>query len=215
MVKRILLAGVMSLFVAGMVVAGDEAETKEPEPVAKAEESKEAEKDKEKKGNPVLLMETSLGNIKLELYPEKAPKTVENFMKYVADGFFDDTIFHRVIKNFMIQGGGFTAEMKQKAPTYSAIPLEAQNGLKNVRGSIAMARTSQPNSATCQFFINHKDNAGLDYPKPDGNGYAVFGKVLEGLEVVDKIADVQTTTVPPHQNVPAEPVLIKSVKEVE
>ena len=209
MLKRILLAGVLSLFVAGMVVAGDEAEpTRKPEPAAKAE------KGEEQKGNPVVLMETSMGSIKIELYPEKAPKTVANFMKYVADGFFDGMVFHRVMKNFMIQGGGFTEKMEQKNPTYAPIPLESKNGLKNVRGSIAMARTGEPNSATCQFFINHKDNAGLDYPKPDGNGYAVFGKVLEGMETVDKIANTATTARPPHQNVPVEPILIKSVKEI-
>jgi len=209
MQKRILLAVVLSLFVAGLAVAGDEVEPKQkPEPAAKAQKAEE------KEGNPVVLMETSMGNIKIELYPDKSPKTVENFLKYVADGFFDGTIFHRVMKNFMIQGGGFTEEMQQKVPTYDPIPLEAQNGLKNVRGAISMARTSNPNSATSQFFINHKDNPSLDYPKPDGHGYAVFGRVLEGMDTVDKIANTETTSRPPHANVPVEPVLIKSVKEI-
>ncbi len=211
MMKRILLAGVLGMFMAGGVVAED----KEEQPGATPEvSSKPTEAKAEKKGNPVILMETTAGNITIELYPEKAPKTVENFMKYVSDGFYTDTIFHRVISGFMIQGGGFTADMTQKTPTYPAIALEARNGLKNVRGAIAMARTNVPNSATCQFFINHKDNPGLDYPKPDGNGYAVFGKVTEGLETVDKIAGVATTSLPQGQNVPTEPILIKSVKEI-
>jgi len=211
MMKRILLAGVLSMFVAGGARAGDKEEKPSATPEAS---SKQTEVKAEKKGNPVILMETTAGNITIELYSEKAPKTVANFLKYVGDGFYTDTIFHRVIAGFMIQGGGFTADMKQKDATYPPIALEAKNGLKNVRGAIAMARTQNPNSATSQFFINHKDNPNLDYPKPDGNGYAVFGKVTEGIETVDKIASVATTNNPPYQNVPAEPVLIKSVKVI-
>ncbi|MBD3162531.1 MAG: peptidyl-prolyl cis-trans isomerase [Candidatus Eisenbacteria bacterium] len=200
---RILLAGLCGALLSGTALASEEAAQSEP---AVQSETKED-------ANPVVLMETSMGNIKLELYPEKAPKTVENFLGYVEDGFYDGTIFHRVIKNFMIQGGGFTPDMDQKQ-TGDPIPLESQSGLKNVRGSIAMARTANPNSATSQFFINHKDNPNLDYPKPDGNGYAVFGKVIEGMDTVDEIAKVKTTTKGPHGDVPAEPVVIKSAKVV-
>ena len=160
---------------------------------------------------PTVELQTSLGNITLELNAEKAPKTVANFMQYARDGFYNGTVFHRVIPGFMIQGGGFEDGMKQK-PTRSEIQNEGRNGLKNVRGSIAMARKGDPDSATAQFFINHKDNAGLDYPAPDGHGYAVFGKVTQGLEVVDKIAQVPTGNAGFHQNVPKTPVVIKSVK---
>lgn len=194
--------------------AKTEAEAKTEPAVEPAAESAAEEIAAKEEGNPVVLMETSMGNIKVELYPDKAPKTVANFLSYVEDGFFGGTIFHRVIKGFMVQGGGFTPDMDQKVPTYDPIPLESQSGLKNARGTVAMARTSVPNSATCQFFINHTDNLNLDYPKPDGNGYAVFGKVIEGMETVDKIAEVKTTTTAGHRDVPAEPVLIRSVKVV-
>jgi peptidyl-prolyl cis-trans isomerase A (cyclophilin A) len=167
--------------------------------------------DKAAPAAPRVVLETSAGNITLELDPAKAPKTVENFLAYVKAGFYSGTIFHRVIDGFMIQGGGFTADMKQK-PTRAPIPLESKNGLKNARGTIAMARTMDPNSATAQFFINVVDNPGLDYPKPDGNGYAVFGRVVEGMEVVDKIKAVPTTTAGPHQNVPAQPIVIKAAR---
>ena len=139
--------------------------------------------------NPQVLMKTSLGEIVIELYPEKAPKTVENFLKYVDDKHYNGLIFHRVIGNFMIQGGGFDKDMKQKA-TRAPIPLESRNGLKNDAGTIAMARTSVPDSASSQFFINTVDNASLNFPNPDGNGYAVFGKVVKGIETVKKIAHV-------------------------
>ncbi|MFB3908257.1 MAG: peptidylprolyl isomerase [Candidatus Eisenbacteria bacterium] len=166
------------------------------------------------KGKTMVLIETSMGNIKVELNADKAPVTVTNFLKYVNDGYYNGTIFHRVIPGFMIQGGGFTPDMKQKEATYPAIQLESKSGLKNARGTIAMARTSDPNSATSQFFINVVDNAGLDYPKPDGNGYAVFGKVTEGMDVADKIVAAPTTTMGPYQNVPVDPIVIKSVKVV-
>jgi len=150
---------------------------------------------------------TSLGDIVLELNADKAPKSVENFLQYVKDGHYDGLVFHRVIPGFMIQGGGFTPDMQQKA-TRGPIPLEASNGLKNDRGTIAMARTANPNSATSQFFINVVDNAMLNAPNPDGNGYAVFGKVIAGMDVVDKIRAVPTGNRGMHQNVPTAPVLI-------
>ncbi|MEW5879347.1 MAG: peptidylprolyl isomerase [Pseudomonadota bacterium] len=163
---------------------------------------------------PRVVLSTSEGDITLELNPAKAPKSVENFLAYVKGGHYDGTIFHRVIDGFMIQGGGFTPDMKQK-PTRAPIPLESKNGLKNERGTIAMARTSVPDSATSQFFINVVDNPRLDYPNPDGNGYAVFGKVVAGMDVVDKIRAVATTSVGGHQNVPAKPVLIRSARIVQ
>ena len=158
---------------------------------------------------------TSVGDIVLELDAAKAPKTVENFVQYVKAGHYDGTVFHRVIENFMVQGGGMTADMNEK-PTRAPIPLESRNGLSNVRGSVAMARTSDPNSATAQFFINVKDNAFLDAANArDGNGYAVFGKVTKGMNVVDKIRNVKTGNKGPHQNVPLEPVTIQKATLVE
>ena len=159
-------------------------------------------------------LHTTYGPITIALDAGKAPKTVANFLDYVKKGHYDGTIFHRVIDGFMIQGGGFTPDMVQK-PTRAPIPLESRNGLKNERGTVAMARTSVPDSATSQFFINVVDNAMLDYPKPDGNGYAVFGKVVGGMDVVDSIRKVETTRVGPHQNVPAKPVLIRSATIVK
>lgn len=156
---------------------------------------------------PRVRLATSLGDVIVELDPQKAPKTVENFLQYVQDKHYDGTVFHRVIGNFMIQGGGFTADMQQK-PTRAPVPLEATNGLKNDRGTIAMARTSNPNSATSQFFINVVDNAGLNAPSPDGFGYTVFGKVVAGMDVVDKIRAVPTGNRGPFQNVPQTPVTI-------
>jgi cyclophilin family peptidyl-prolyl cis-trans isomerase len=159
-------------------------------------------------------IETSKGNIDLELDGAKAPITVQNFLSYVNKGHYDGTIFHRVIPKFMIQGGGFTADMSQK-PTDKPIAIESKNGLKNVRGAIAMARTGDPNSATSQFFINVKDNANLDYPSFDGYGYAVFGQVTNGLDIVDAIVGVPTTTKGPHGDVPVEPITIKKVTVVK
>jgi peptidyl-prolyl cis-trans isomerase A (cyclophilin A) len=154
---------------------------------------------------------TSKGDIVIELDAAKAPKTVANFLQYVKDGHYDGTIFHRVIDNFMIQGGGFNASMHEK-PTRPPIPLESANGLANVRGSVAMARTMVPDSATAQFFINVKDNAFLDRANSrDGNGYAVFGKVVSGMDVVDKIKLVPTGNRGPHGNVPTDPVTINKV----
>lgn len=156
----------------------------------------------------VVKLSTSEGDIRIELDAEKAPKSVDNFVKYVKAGHYDGTIFHRVIESFMIQGGGFTTKMEQK-PTRAPIPLESRNGLNNVRGTVAMARTADPNSATAQFFINVVDNAFLDAANArDGNGYAVFGRVIDGMDVVDKIRTKPTGNVGMYQNVPLQPVLI-------
>ncbi len=162
-----------------------------------------------------ILIETNFGNIKLELDGDKAPITAENFVNYVKDGFFDQTIFHRVIPNFMIQGGGFTEDMQQK-PTRDNIKNEADNGLPNKRGSIAMARTPDPDSASSQFFINLKDNDFLNYSAPtsQGWGYCVFGEVTEGMDVVDNIAQVATTNRMGHGDVPVEPVIMNKVSIV-
>ncbi len=158
---------------------------------------------------PRVQLTTSLGNIVLELNPAKAPKTVANFLQYVQDKHYDGTVFHRVIDGFMVQGGGFTANMAQK-PTRAPIALEASNGLKNDTYTVAMARTGNPDSATSQFFINVKDNAMLNAPQPDGHGYAVFAKVVQGQDVVDKIRAVPTGSKGGMQDVPTTPVTITS-----
>ena len=156
-----------------------------------------------------VLLATSAGDIQLELDATKAPKTVANFVDYVKAGHYDGTVFHRVIEGFMIQGGGMDATLKER-PTRDPIALESRNGLSNVRGSVAMARTSVPDSATSQFFINVADNARLDAANArDGHGYAVFGKVVRGMDVVDKIRTVATGNQGPHQNVPLEPIVIR------
>ena len=162
---------------------------------------------------PSVEMQTNLGTIVIELDSEKAPKTVENFLKYVNEGFYDGTIFHRVIGDFMIQGGGFVPPMEEKLAG-KPIENEAKNGLKNQRGTISMARRQDPHSATTQFFINRKNNPRLDYPAFDNWGYAVFGKVTQGMDVVDKIAQVPTGNRGSYQNVPLEPVIIQSVKVI-
>ena len=154
---------------------------------------------------PRVLLDTTMGKITLELDPAKAPKSVENFLQYVKDKQYDGVVFHRVIKGFMVQGGGYDADENEK-DTRAAIQNEAANGLKNVRGSLAMARTSAPHSARAQFFINHADNGFLDHPGQDGWGYAVFGKVVDGMDVVDKIAATPTAA----RDVPVTPVLINS-----
>ena len=158
---------------------------------------------------PRVKLATSAGDIVVELDAAKAPKSVDNFLQYVKDKHYDGTVFHRVIDGFMIQGGGFTADMQQK-PTRPPIPLEASNGLKNDKYTIAMARTGNPNSATSQFFINVKNNDSLNAPNPDGYGYTVFGKVVAGTDVVDKIRAVQTGNKGGMQNVPLETITIKS-----
>jgi peptidyl-prolyl cis-trans isomerase B (cyclophilin B) len=158
---------------------------------------------------PQVKLETSLGDIVIELNEDKAPITVANFLSYVNEGFYDGTIFHRVIKNFMIQGGGFTQDFQQKT-TKSAIENEADNGLSNKRGAVSMARTNDPHSATAQFFINTVDNGFLDFQGkvPSGWGYAVFAEVIDGMDVVDAIREVDTTMRGPHQDVPAEDIVI-------
>ena len=165
-------------------------------------------------GELKVLMKTSKGDMEIALDADKAPKTVENFLRYVDEGFYDGTIFHRVISGFMIQGGGYTADMRKK-PTHEPVVNEAKNGLKNKRGTIAMARTSDPHSATSQFFINVKDNDFLDYPGQDGWGYTVFGRVTRGLDVLDAIAGVPTTVKNGMRDVPVETVVIESVKRIE
>jgi cyclophilin family peptidyl-prolyl cis-trans isomerase len=165
------------------------------------------------KGLKMVKLETTKGDVVIEVNETAAPVTAANFLQYVQEGFYDGTIFHRVIPNFMIQGGGFTPDMKQK-PTKPPIANEAKNGLKNKRGTLAMARTNDPNSATAQFFINHVDNAYLDYTGPRNPGYAVFAHVVEGMDVVDAIAKVKTGIKDGFQDVPVEPVIIKSAKVV-
>ncbi len=161
--------------------------------------------------NPTVEVKTNQGTIVIELYRDKAPKTVDNFLQYAKDGFYNGTVFHRVIDNFMIQGGGFEPGMKEKV-TRAPIENEAKNGLKNETGTLAMARKPDPHSASAQFFVNLKNNDFLDYPGRDGWGYAVFGKVTQGMEVVNKIAKVPTGNAGGHQNVPTTPVVIESVK---
>ncbi|MGO9598460.1 MAG: peptidylprolyl isomerase [Isosphaeraceae bacterium] len=159
---------------------------------------------------PVVVLDTSAGPITVQLDPEKAPITVENFLKYVDEGFYDNLIFHRVMIGFMVQGGGMTDQMEEKSTGKRApIKNESKGGLSNLRGTIAMARTNNPDSATCQFFINHVDNQNLD---TYGGGYTVFGKVIDGMNVVDEIAKVPTTTRAGQQNVPVKPIYIKSAK---
>lgn len=191
--KKLMLAGAL---VAGLVSG-----------VSFAKEAVEAP-------NLYVEMDTTAGNIVIELNEEKAPITVENFKNYVDDGFYDGLIFHRVIDGFMVQGGGFDELMNQKG-TKAPIKIESNNGLKNERGSIAMARTMDPNSATSQFFINTQNNTFLDYPGQDGNGYTVFGKVVSGMEVVDKIEKVKTGNKGMHGDVPVEPIVIESMKFVD
>jgi peptidyl-prolyl cis-trans isomerase A (cyclophilin A) len=191
MFKKIIIAVAVCMFVGGMVGVVGAAEKKS-----------------------VVLMKTSLGNIKIELMQRESPITVKNFLSYAKAGYYSGTILHRVIPGFMVQGGGFTSDMKVKK-TGQPIKNEASNGLKNDRGTIAMARTSAPDSATSQFFINLVNNDNLNRPLPDGHGYAVFGKVIEGMDVVDKIASVSTGVTMGFPNVPKTPVVIKSITVVE
>ena len=170
-----------------------------------------------KGGKPVVQFETSMGIIKVELYPDKAPVTVKNFLTYVREGQYDGLIFHRVIRDFMVQGGGFTKEMKERGTKHPPIKNEADNGLKNERGTLAMARTSVVDSATAQFFINTVNNDFLNHrtKTPQGYGYAVFGKVIEGMEVVDKIRAVPTGSSGMHQDVPKQPVILLKATVLE
>lgn len=157
---------------------------------------------------PRVKLKTTLGTIVVEVDTQRAPATAANFLQYVKEGFYDGTVFHRVIDGFMIQGGGYTPDFQQKS-TRPPIALETNPSLKNLRGTLAMARTANPNSATAQFFVNVVDNANLDAPRPDGYGYAVFGRVISGMDVVDRIKSVATTSKGPYQNVPAKPVIIE------
>lgn len=156
---------------------------------------------------------TSQGTIRVDLKDEAAPKTVENFLRYADEGFYDETIFHRVIRGFMVQGGGFTKDLERKT-THQAVAYEGKNGLANNRGTLAMARTQDPNSATSQFFINQVDNAFLNDGSRGAAGYTVFGEVITGLDIVDAISAVPTSSVGPYQNVPTTPVIIKSIVRV-
>ena len=168
------------------------------------------------KENPVVVIKTNMGDIYMELYPDKAPLTVKNFLTYVKEGFYNGTIFHRVVKGFVIQGGGFDKDLNYKKPTHSPIKNESNNGLSNVRGTIAMARTSDPHSATTQFFINLADNTYLDYGKnPQKWGYTVFGKVIKGMDVVDEIAEVPVVNIGWMMNVPVKPVIIEKMEIVK
>lgn len=173
------------------------------------------EKNMNEQTNPVVVIETTMGNISIELDAKNAPNTTANFLAYVEDGYFVDTTFHRVIPNFMIQGGGITADMMDKPSKRAPIQNEANNGLKNDRGTVAMARTNDPHSATSQFFINHKDNDFLNFRSESmqGWGYAVFGKVVEGMDIVDAIAAVSTGNKGGHQDVPLETITITSVSK--
>jgi cyclophilin family peptidyl-prolyl cis-trans isomerase len=188
---------VLSFLILFQTVAGTQPPAAEPAP-----------------GNPVAVISTSLGDITVELYKDRAPVSVENFLRYVAEGFYEGTIFHRVIPGFMIQGGGLTTDLVEK-PTHPPIRNEATNGLNNVRGTLGMARTESLRSATSQFFVNVADNRiKLDHHgyAPSDFGYAVFGRVLNGMDVCDRIVRVSTRSVGPHENVPVEPVVIKSVR---
>jgi peptidyl-prolyl cis-trans isomerase A (cyclophilin A) len=164
---------------------------------------------------PQVSVLTDLGGIVLELNPTAAPISVKNFLKYVQDGFYSGSIFHRVIPGFVVQAGGFTAGLSPKTSSYSAITLESQNGLSNLRGTLAMARTSDPNSATSQFYMNLQDNLNLDYSGPNNLGYAVFGKVLSGLDVIDKIATMPTTSLNGYSDVPANDIVITSMTRTQ
>lgn len=180
----------------------------------KVEQTKSNGKNEQKGGNTKMVkLKTTYGDIVIELNEEKAPVTVKNFLQYVEDGFYDGLIFHRVINGFMVQGGGLTEDMQSKK-TRSPIVNEADNGLKNDKGTVAMARTGNPDSATAQFFINHADNDFLNYGGPNEAGYAVFGKTVEGLDVVEKIANVKTTTKSGMGDVPVDPVFIISAEVV-
>ena len=177
--------------------------------------SPDSESDLVTPGAPVVLMRTSVGDLQIEFYPQEAPKTVENFLQYVEDGHFDGTIFHRVVRGFVIQGGGFTAEMEEK-DTREPIPNEAQNGLRNMRGTLSMARTGDPHSATSQFFVNTKDNAMLDHTGTtmQGWGYAVFGRVISGMEAVDRIEATRVVSRAGHNDVPETPIVVEAATVV-
>lgn len=195
---------------------GPEAPSLEPEPLSLEPATLQIPPETPAPGNPVVAISTSLGEITVELFKDRAPVSVDNFIVYMAEGFYEGTIFHRVKKGFMIQGGGYTTDLTEK-PTHAPIQNEATNGLRNVRGTVAMARRLALRSATSQFYINVADNRGLDHTgfSPDDFGYAVFGRVLTGMDVVDRIASVPTKTQGEMEDVPVEPVIIKSVRVVK
>jgi len=221
MLKRVLLTFALLLPALVFAQAGTapaKPAAKAPAKTAPAKKAETPAADAEKATATKVLIKTNLGDMTVELYPDKAPKSVENFLAYANAGFYDGTIFHRVIDNFMIQGGGFTRDLHQK-PTKPAITNEAKNGLSNLRGTLAMARTGDPNSATAQFFINVVDNPRLDFTS-DANGatwgYAVFGKVVTGLDVVDKIKVVPTGAQGPFKSdVPVTPVVIEKISVIK
>ncbi len=194
---------IAAVFIAGCDEQQESGSKKQGQQTARKEEKKIDTQPKKVK------LATSMGDIVIELNEKAAPGTVKNFLRYTEEGFYDGTIFHRVINGFMIQCGGFTSDMAQKK-THEPIENEAANGLKNNRGTLAMARTANPDSATAQFFINHKNNDSLNYIQDRSPGYAVFGKVVEGMDIVDKIAAVKTTRKSSYSDVPATPVVIKS-----
>lgn len=206
----------LSLFLSGLLCLSactpDDSTTKpkQTSDVMNKIETTETTPEQTPQNNPVVKMVTNKGITLIELYADKAPITVANFLSYVNDGFYNGTIFHRVIPGFMIQGGGMTPQMQEKS-TKPPIKNEAYNKIRNARGTIAMARRNPPDSATSQFFINVVDNRSLDFDGPYAPGYAVFGKVTEGMEVVDQIAAVPTRRIGPHGNVPVQPVIIESV----
>lgn len=206
MIRRAILTGLMvGLTAAGFTTGLTAALAQTPVPAAADAKAGGASP------APRVALDTTAGTIVIELASQQAPKTVANFLEYVRGGQYDNTIFHRVMSGFMIQGGGYKPDLGEK-PTRAPIPLESKSGLTNKRGTVAMARRGDPNSATSQFFINVVDNASLDYPNPDGHGYAVFGKVIEGMDVVDKIRAVPTTASGPHANLPQTPIVIKTAR---
>ena len=215
--SKLFMFAVISFSVGIIFIAGCDKQNDKQASVASAKKVEDKETGKESKNIAMepkkIKLETSMGDIVVELNQKAAPVTVNNFLWYAEEGFFDGTIFHRVISDFMIQGGGFTVDMNQKK-TQEPIVNEAYNGLKNDRGTIAMARTSIPDSATCQFFINLKNNDFLNYVERNNPGYAVFGRTVEGMDVVDRIAAVKTANRNGMGDVPVETVLIKSVKVV-
>ena len=206
MIRKFCFGKLFTVFAVAIVVLAVGCDRQEERTVV--EESKQMDA-----GQKQVKLETSMGDIVIELNEEESPITVKNFLRYVEEGFYDGTIFHRVIPDFMIQVGGFTADMREKQ-THRPIVNEASNGLKNDRDTIAMARTANPDSATSQFFINHKNNDFLNYSGQSKPGYTVFGKVVEGIDVVDAIAAVKTTRKGRYSDVPVEPVVIKSAKVV-
>ena len=206
MIRKFCFGKLFTAFAVAIVVLAVGCDRQEERTVI--EESKQMDT-----GQKQVKLETSMGDIVIELNEEASPITVKNFLRYVEEDFYDGTIFHRVIPDFMVQVGGFTADMREKQ-THQPIVNEARNGLKNDRGTIAMARTANPDSATSQFFINHKNNDFLNYAGQNKPGYTVFGKVVEGIDVVDAIAAVKTTRKGQYSDVPVEPVVIKSAKVV-